>query len=242
DNHYAPTDLNTTLAVADVVEHTGLRGVLARGVVGSHTEVAAQRGQPTALFRYSAQEEIAITRAAMQHRPPGSKVEIWPAPLNLTYIDQVLVRRCVELAAEFGTGWHAHCCASSADPRTYFDAYGTTPVRWLSKNGLLDERATLAHAVWLDDAELPLVAEAGARIAHNPASNAYLASGTLDLAAVRARGITVGLGTDGPRCGHRQDLFECMKQAVFAQRSSSHDPTAFRASAALDLATRDGAR
>ncbi|MFI0465686.1 amidohydrolase family protein [Saccharopolyspora sp. 5N102] len=242
DNHYAPTDLATTLAIADVIEQAGLRGAVARGIVGPRTEIAARRGQPEALFRYSAADEIAITREAMQHRPAGSRVEIWPAPLNLTYVDQDLVRRSVELAGELGTSWHAHCCEGRSDPQSYLDAYQARPVQWLAKAGLLDERATLAHAIWLDEAEFDAVAAAGARIAHNPASNAYLASGTLPLAELRARGVAVALGTDGPSCGHRQDLFEVMKQSVFAQRLATLDPAAMRAQDALDLATRDGAR
>ncbi|MFF9456260.1 amidohydrolase family protein [Streptomyces flaveolus] len=242
DNHYAPTGLSTTLAVAAAVEQSGLRGAVARGIVGERTPLAARRGQPEALFRYSAKEELDITRDAVRRRPPGSKVEIWPAPLNLTYVDQDLVRASAALAAELGTRWHTHCCEGGDDPRSYVETYGVRPVRWLAAEGLLDERATLAHAVWLDDEEITQVATAGAGVAHNPASNAYLASGTLRLRDLRDRGATVALGTDGPSCGHRQDMFECMKQAVFAQRLRTLDPTAARARDALEMATRDGAR
>ncbi|WP_067721347.1 amidohydrolase family protein [Nocardia yamanashiensis] len=241
DNHYAPSDLATTLAVADVIEESGLRGVVARGMLGERTALAARRGQPTGLFRYSAADELAITREAMQHRPRGSKVEVWPAPLNLTYVDQDLVRGCVELAREFGTRWHTHCCESSNDPVSYHETYGVRPVQWLAKAGLLDERATLAHAIWLDDHEIEQVAMAGAGISHNPASNAYLASGTARLRDLRDHGVVVAIGSDGPSCGHRQDLFEAMKLSVFAQRLSTLDPTVWSAEDALQLATREGA-
>ncbi|AYF75887.1 amidohydrolase [Nocardia yunnanensis] len=241
ENHYAPSDLYTTMAVAEVIEQAGLRGAVARGMLGDRTEIAAKRGQPEGLFRYDTASEVAMTREAMQQRPRGSKVEIWPAALNLTYVDQELVRRCVELAAEFDTHWHTHCCESSSDPTSYLEAYGVRPVQWLAKTGLLDHRATLAHAIWLDDAEIEQVAVAGAKIAHNPSSNAYLASGTLPLGELRRRGATVALGSDGPSCGHRQDLFEAMKLAVYAQRLSTLDPTSCRAEDALTLATREGA-
>ncbi|MBF6181937.1 amidohydrolase family protein [Nocardia otitidiscaviarum] len=241
DNHYAPSDLATTLAVADAIEESGLRGAVARGVIGERTAVAARRGQPAELFRYSAAAELSIMREAMRHRPRGSKVEIWPAPLNLTYVDQDLVRGCVELAREFDTRWHTHCCESSKDPLGYVDAYGVRPVQWLAKAGLLDERATLAHAIWLDDYELDQIAQAGAKIAHNPSSNAYLASGTVRLRELRDSGVTVAVGSDGPSCGHRQDLFEAMKLSVFAQRLSTLDPTVWSAEEALALATRQGA-
>lgn len=242
DNHYAPSDAATTLAVADVIEDAGLRGAVARGVIGERTAIAARRGQPSGLFRYGNADELAITREAMQHRPRGSKVEVWPAPLNLTYVDQEVVRGCVELAAEFDTRWHTHCCESSGDPTSYVEEYGLRPVQWLDKEGLLDHRATLAHAIWLDEHEIEQVGAAGAGVAHNPASNAYLASGTIRLRELRKHGATVALGSDGPSCGHRQDLFEAMKLSIFAQRLATLDPTAARAEDALVLATREGAR
>ncbi|MEV6072100.1 amidohydrolase [Nocardia sp. NPDC052001] len=242
ENHYAPSDLTTTMAVAQVMEQAGLRGAVARGMLGDRTEIAARRGQPDGLFRYDTASEVAMTREAMQQRPRGSMVEIWPAALNLAYVDQRVVRGCVDLATEFDTHWHTHCCESSGDPASYLDAYGVRPVQWLAKAGLLDERATLAHAIWLDAEEIEQVAMAGAKIAHNPSSNAYLASGTLRLRDLRALGATVALGSDGPSCGHRQDLFEAMKLTVYAQRLATGDPTACRAEEALELATREGAK
>ncbi|GAB3363018.1 amidohydrolase [Amycolatopsis echigonensis] len=242
DNHYAPSDLETTLAVADVIEEAGLRGAVARGMLGERTEIADLRGQPIALFRYSSEDEFAITREAMEHRPPGSKVTVWPAALNLCYVEQELVRRTVGLAREFGTRWHTHCCESTTDPVSYLETHGVRPVEWLAKEGLLDERATLAHAIWLDEAEIEQVAAAGAGVSHNPASNGYLASGTARVASMRKQNVPVALGTDGPSCGHRQDLFEAMKLSVFGQRTATLDPTALRAEDALEMATREGAR
>lgn len=77
DNHYAPTDPETVLAVAGAVESAGLRGAVARGMIGHRTPVALARGLPPALFRYSVAEELELTRECMRRRPPGSTVEIW---------------------------------------------------------------------------------------------------------------------------------------------------------------------
>ncbi|MCM3660617.1 amidohydrolase [Georgenia satyanarayanai] len=240
DNHYAPTDLDTTLAVADAIEDAGLRGAVARGILGRRSEVGVKRGQPEPLYRYDSSDELAITREAIAARPPGSRVEVWPGPVNLSYLDQDLMAASIDLARELGTKWHTHCSEGSKDPDTYLEFYGVRPVEWLAREGLLDARATLAHAIWLDDAELDAIAAAGAAVAHNPTSNAYLASGSMRLGDMLSRGITVALGTDGPSCGHRQDPFECMKQAISIQRLATLDPTALRASEALRLGTAHG--
>lgn len=241
DNHYAPTDLDTTLAVADAIEGTGLRGAVARGILGRRSEVGVKRNQPEPLYRYDTEDELAITREAITARPPGSQVEVWPGPMNLAYLDQTMLAASIDLARTMGTRWHTHCSEGSKDPDIYLEFYGIRPVTWLAQESLLDDRATLAHAIWLDDAELDAIAEAGAVVAHNPTSNAYLASGTMRLGEMLERGIPVALGTDGPSCGHRQDPFECMKQAVSAQRLAHVDPTVLRAAQALQLGTRNGA-
>ncbi|MER5888176.1 amidohydrolase [Streptomyces sp. NPDC001941] len=242
DHHYAPTDAETVLSVAEALERAGLRGAVARGMVGPRTAVAEARGLPTALFRHSLAEELELTRACVRARPPGSRVTVWPAPLNLSYADQDLVRGAVELAAGAGTRWHTHCSEGRKDPESYLDAYGVRPVGWLAREGLLDGRATLAHAIWLDDEEIELAGGSGAGVCHNPASNAYLASGVMPLRSLREAGAVVALGTDGPSAGHRQDMFEAMKLTLFAQRQETLDPAVARCEEALELATREGAR
>lgn len=240
DNHYAPTDLDTTLAVADAIEQTGMRGAVARGVLGRRSKVGVLRNQPEPLYRYDQSDELAITGEAIRARPRGSRVEVWPGPLNLSYLDQDMLSATIDLARQLDTPWHTHCSEGAKDPETYLEFYGIRPVEWLAREGLLDERATLAHAIWLDEGELDRIAEAGAVVAHNPTSNAYLASGTMKLRDMFDRGITVALGTDGPSCGHRQDPFECMKQAIAAQRLAHLDPTVLRAEQALRLGTSGG--
>jgi 5-methylthioadenosine/S-adenosylhomocysteine deaminase len=242
DNHYAPTDESTTLTVAASIESVGLRGVVARGIVGQKTEMAARRRLPDALFRYSPDEELEITARCIERRPPGSKVGVWPAPLNVTYVDRRLLRDSVELAERLGTRWHSHCSEAENDPQSFIEAYGLRPVEWLEGEGLLDERATLAHTIWLDDREVGYLGRRGANLAHNPVSNAYISSGRMRLPELRASGAVVGLGTDGSCVGHRQDLFECMKQTILIQRLSTLDPAVVRCETALELATREGAR
>ncbi|MFJ4340047.1 amidohydrolase family protein [Streptomyces sp. NPDC088915] len=242
DHHYAPTDPETVLAVADAIEEVGLRGAVARGMLGDRTKTADARGLPDALYRYGTAEELELTRQCVEARGPDARVRVWPAPLNLSYVDQDLIGGAVALAREHGVRWHTHCSEGAGDPRSYLEAHGVRPVTWLAREGLLDARATLAHAVWLDEEETAAVGAAGAGVAHNPCSNAYLASGTMPWLPLREAGAVVALGTDGPSAGGRQDMFEVMKQTLFAQRLATLDPAGVRCEDVLEAATRDGAR
>ncbi|MEA2177217.1 MAG: 5-methylthioadenosine/S-adenosylhomocysteine deaminase, partial [Solirubrobacteraceae bacterium] len=127
DHHYGRTDVETTLAVASAIEAVGLRGVVARGMAGPLTEIGARQGLPAASFPYSAQEELELTRECMEARPPGSRVAVWPGPINVVYTDRGLLRDAVGLAEDMGTGWHTHFCAPAGDPALYREAYGVAP-------------------------------------------------------------------------------------------------------------------
>jgi 5-methylthioadenosine/S-adenosylhomocysteine deaminase len=242
DNHYSPVDLDTTGSIADAIERVGLRGVVARGMFGEYTPVAREHGLAESLFRYSAGDEIAITREAAAARPEGSRVAVWPAPINVIYNDQDLVRDGIALARELGTGWHTHCSEAEADPDIYLEAYGIRPIDWLYEEGLLGGGATIAHGIWFDDREVERVGETATGISHCPTSNETLASGVIRLADLRRAGAVVAIGTDGGAAGHRQDMFEEMKCAMMLQRVSELDPTSTPAEVALEMATRDGAR
>jgi 5-methylthioadenosine/S-adenosylhomocysteine deaminase len=242
DHHYAPSDFDSTMAVAAAIESVGLRGIVARGLAGPPSSVASEHGLAGRLFAYSIDDEIEITRRCIGERPPGSRVAVWPAPHNIVYADQELLRRAIALARETGTSWHAHCASTVTDPEVYRSAYGVGPVEWLHREGLLGAGATLAHAIHLDDREVRMVGETSTAVAHCPVSNQYGADGVLRLRDLRSAGAVVGLGSDGPAYNHRQDLFECMKQAILVQRMHHLDPLACDSDEALELATREGAR
>ena len=240
DDHYAPTDLETTVGVARTIEEVGLRGAVARGIFGAPAAVTRHYDIPDYLFERSPEEELEITRAAIE-ATSGKQVAVWPAP-DGNFIHRDLIIDSVKLAHELDTRWHIHCSAPQTDPAAYVSCYGERPVEWMHRAGILDERAAIAHGVWFDDNEVSYLGAAGAGVAHCPTSNCYMADGAIRMNDLRSAGAVVSLGTDGSACDHRQDMFEQMKQAIFVQRLHTLDPTALRSEEALELATREGAR
>jgi 5-methylthioadenosine/S-adenosylhomocysteine deaminase len=69
-----------------------------------------------------------------------------------------------------------------------------------------------------------------------------LASGPAPVVKYLARGVALGLGTDGAASNNDLDMFEAMRQAGFLAKHATRDPTSLPAQAALDLATIGGAR
>ena len=72
--------------------------------------------------------------------------------------------------------------------RHYLDTYG--------QHGLVTPRSVFAHNVHPSDAELALLADGGASVAHCPTSNSALGSGLFPLRGHVEHGIHVALGSD----------------------------------------------
>jgi guanine deaminase len=72
--------------------------------------------------------------------------------------------------------------------RSYLDVY--------AQHGLLNDRAVLAHGIWLDDIDRAVLADRGAQIAFCPSSNLFLGSGLFGWAQAAAAGVAVSLASD----------------------------------------------
>jgi guanine deaminase len=106
--------------------------------------------------------------------------------------------------------------------------------------GLLGPRSVLAHNVHADDAELDVLAAAGAAVAHCPSSNSALGSGLFPLRRHVERGVRVALGTDVGG-GTSFSLLREGLQAYFVQSLLGADGLPLTPAHLLYLATRAGA-
>jgi formimidoylglutamate deiminase len=70
------------------------------------------------------------------------------------------------------------------------------PIELLARTGCLSERATVVHATHADDAELDLLADAGARVCVCPSTEANLGDGFIPVKRLRSRRIPLCIGSD----------------------------------------------
>jgi 5-methylthioadenosine/S-adenosylhomocysteine deaminase len=171
---------------------------------------------------------------------PGDRVELGYGAHSAYMLPVEALSRITESAAERNALVQIHIAESALEDTAQREAYGSVP-RLLADRGLLGGRMLAAHGVHLSDADIELFAGAGVAVAHCPGSNAKLASGTARLVALRAAGVVVGLGTDGPASNDDLDLWEEVRLAAMLARLSTGDATTVTAGEALLLATRGGA-
>jgi 5-methylthioadenosine/S-adenosylhomocysteine deaminase len=172
----------------------------------------------------------------------GGRVRAWVGLEHLLYCTEGCFAAAQRLAQEFDTGLHTHSSETTWEVEQSLERWGLRPVEVFHQRGILGPRTVIAHCVWLDDAEIELLARTGTAVAHCPCSNMKLASGVARVADLRTAGVVVGLGTDGEKENNNLDLLEETKFAALLQKVATLDPTGGDPWDVLRMATIDGAR
>jgi len=214
-------------ATARAVEDAGLRATIGGPLFDADGRTAETKAQATGDLD-----------ALAGH---GAGINACLAPHSIYTVSEELLRWAGEQAMERGLAIQIHLSETEREVSECVATHGDRPAAYLDRLGLLGERTVLAHGVWLDQAELELIAARGSTVVTNPVANLKLAvGGVFPYPAAREAGVAVGLGTDGAGSNDSLDLFADLKTFALVQRHASGDPTVLPAAEALEVAT--GAR
>jgi guanine deaminase len=147
------------------------------------------------------------------HGSAEGRIRVAVAPTIPNQATDDLLDGCAALSREYGVGIHTHLAESKVQVVESRRRWGKSIVARLADHGVLGPGFVGAHSVWLDDADLRMLADAGAAVAHNPGSNLRLGVGIAPVREMLDRGLPVGLGTDGSTCADNQNLFEALRIA-----------------------------
>ncbi len=147
------------------------------------------------------------------------------------------------LADGLGLPAHTHLVETRAQAARGRAVWPGGTVAEMARCGLLSDRLSLAHGVWLTPDEGEVLARHGVTVVHNPASNLMLGSGRLSLPTMLERGVPLALGTDSSNSGGPHSLFEVMRLALMLPRPETPDPRAWpEPRQVLAMATTGSAR
>lgn len=146
-----------------------------------------------------------------------------------------------EISREFNLPLQIHLSETRDEVTEIIEKFGKRPVHYLDRLGLIDRDLIAAHAVYVDESEIELLAEKGVKVVHAPESNMKLASGVCPVSKMIKKGLTVGLGTDGCSSNNNLDLFLEMDTAAKLAKVFDRDPTSLDATTVLKMATAGGA-
>jgi cytosine/adenosine deaminase-related metal-dependent hydrolase len=226
-------DASFSGAAAHAAEELGLRAIVYLEVFGADPGEAADRLDEL-LARVEASQRVRLGVS------PHAPYSVASAVYRMTYGRALPVATHVAESDDeldyLLRGEGPIAAVSAIDPP------GTTSVRHLAREGLLEPRVLAAHCVKVDDEEIELLARHDVAVAHCPRSNAVLGCGIAPLRELLDAGVRVGLGTDSPASTPSFDVFEEMRTAVYAARARAERPDALSAEKALELATLRAAR
>jgi 5-methylthioadenosine/S-adenosylhomocysteine deaminase len=191
-------------------------------------------------------DKVGQVKADVEHSfdelgDPGERVSRALAPHAIYTLSEQSLQWIGERGAADELAIHIHLSETEKEVDDCVAAHGVRPAEYLDRCGMLGPRTLLAHGVWLDDAELELIAERGATVVTNPVANQKLAvGGVFPYPAARKRGIRLGLGTDGPGSNNSLDMFEQMKFLALIQKHTAADPTVAPANEVWTIATGAG--
>ena len=212
--------------VADAVSEMGIRGVVCPSFVGAN---------------YDNFEPEAI-RMAEKYGSKKGRIQIMLAPHAAYTCPPDTLKKALKIADWYGLGIQIHVSETLDEQRMIREQYGKTPVAHLRDVGLFERPVLAAHCVYVDEADMEIMARCGVSVAHNPQSNMKLASGIAPVSRMLEAGINVGIGTDGPSSNNDLDMWEELRTASLLQKVATLNPCVLTAYQTLRMATVHGAK
>lgn len=219
-------------AMAKAYEEVGMRAVLApmvadlsffEAIPGLMDSLPPALQKEVESFRYAPWKATTKQMKKALQKWPFEKVMLAVAPTIPHHCSDDFLVACRNLAREYDVGVHSHVAESKVQVVAGYRRYGTSLAAHMDSLGLVNERFTVAHGVWLDDEDMKRLGDRGASVAHNPGSNMRLGNGLADVRGMLARKVNVGVGTDGANCSDNLNMYESMRLASFASKVQGPD-------------------
>jgi len=221
------------------LERAGIRAVLSRITFDSADESAPAQFIPAPYREKPAVAADEVRR--LQRRFNSSRISVGPEALGVLRCSKDMVLTMYDLAVETDSLFTMHASSSQDERDESQRRFGHGSIVELERLGVLGPKTLLAHAIWVSDEEIQILADRQTGISHNPVSNAYYAAGVARLPEMLDAGIRVGLGTDGASTNNSQNVWETMKMAILFQKQRLEQANFGSAELALELMTRGGA-
>ena len=219
-------------ATIEAAKRLGMRIVLARCFYDWDGAPAAYRETvPQAIANYQALH--ARYRDKTRHL-----VTIQPAPHSQHGASAAMIEAGAGCAADAGEPWHIHLAEEKWQVEQSLERTGARPIHAVARLQVDLASMIAVHGCWFDASERQVLADRGGSLAYCPGSNMFLGDGVTDLVDLVARGVRVGLGSDGGCSNNRVSVFDEMRMAALLQKVHRTDGQAIDAETCFALGTR----
>jgi len=212
------------LAAIRAAEDAGIELVLVHAAY-------ARGGLPS--FR---QPSVAMYLAEVEALAVGARVCL--APHSVRACPPDWLEEIGRYAEGAGLPLHVHASEQPREVEECLAEHGRRPIELLADAGCLGPRTTVVHATHATDAELDLIAQAGARVCVCPTTEANLGDGFAPVGRMRERGIALCIGSDS---NVRIDPLEELRELDGIARREAGRRDVLRLDELLAFGTTEGA-
>jgi 5-methylthioadenosine/S-adenosylhomocysteine deaminase len=218
-------------AVARVTKEAGMRGVLGETIIDF-----------PAPDNKTVPQALEYTQKFIEHWKGDPLIVAAAAPHSMYTCSAKTLQEAAALARRNHAPILIHIAEAPFELQLSREKYGTTPVGYLAREGILGPDVVGAHCIWVDQSDIATLVQFGVGCINNPSSNMKTAAGVMPVINMLAAGEAIGLATDGAASNNNLDLFEEMDLAAKLQKITRMDSRALPAEQVVEMATIGGAR
>lgn len=169
-------------------------------------------------FKTDLDDTMGLFRDLYGRHNAKPRVKIQLAPANLHWCSDKALTALSDASAKYNVPIHMHLVETAYQKEYAWRRGKCTALEYIDRFGMVNERLTLGHGVWLTEADIDRLAAARACVCHNCSSNFRLRSGVAALNAFERRGIDTAIGLDEAGINDDRDMLQEMRMVLRAHR------------------------
>lgn len=141
------------------------------------------------------------------------RIKLCYGPAGPQWVSDHLWSALARDAASKGLGLHLHALESPAQRAAAADLFPEGVFTYLEKLGAMTSRTVIAHGVWVDEADMEVIARTDATVVRNAGCNIRMRNGIAPIARYLKHGVRLAIGTDNVSMADDEDLLQELRLA-----------------------------
>jgi 5-methylthioadenosine/S-adenosylhomocysteine deaminase len=171
-----------------------------------------------ARFKAGLDDTMGLFRSLYEQHNAKSRVKIQLAPANLHWCSDKALTALSDASSKYNVPMHMHLVETAYQKEYAARRGGCTALEYIDRFGMVNERLTLGHGVWLSESDIDRLADAGGCVCHNCSSNFRLRSGVAALNYFEKKGLNTAIGLDEAGINDDRDMLQEMRLVLRAHR------------------------
>lgn len=186
-------------------------------------------------------DQIAVFEALRVKLADDPLIRLQIAPANLHWLSDEALGLAADLSERYALPMHVHLLETPYQKEYARRRTGGSALAHLARFGLVNDRLTIGHGVWMDEADIAGCAAHKVRLCHNCSSNFRLKSGIAPVNRFLAEEILVAIGIDEAGINDDRDMLQEMRLVLRVHREPGIEAPQPTPAQVLRMATEHGA-